>query len=152
MNVKRRDYYPYSLFNTCGNIFYWSKPKPLISGEKSQRNRGDFSVEYDKDLIKAIVRETIEELKRSGILKSFNELAYAEVTSVLTSYYKDGQTDTIVRNALKELESDIYYKIIPLYFDYNYTIEKIAEVFDVEVSTIRRNKKRLCLAIYDAIQ
>ena len=106
----------------------------------------------DEKLIKLIVKETIEELKRSGILRSFNELAYAEITSVLTSYYDDGETDAEITSALHKLEDDPYYKIIPLYFRYNYTIEKISEVFDVEISTITRNKKRLCLAIYNAIQ
>ena len=35
---------------------------------------------------------------------------------------------------------------------YDRAIERIAEVFGVEVSTITRNKKRLCLAIYNSIQ
>lgn len=109
-------------------------------------------MELDKALIREIVRETVEELKRSGILKSLNEFAYAEVTSILTSYYNDGESDPVIRKALEEIESDTYYKIIPLYFDYKYTLEKIAEVFDVDVTTITRNKKRLCLAVYNSIQ
>lgn len=106
----------------------------------------------DEKLIKLIVKETIEELKRSGILKSFDTLAYAEISDVLKVYYDDGETDSEITAALKDIETDQYYKIIPLYFRYNYTIEKIAEVFEVEISTITRNKKRLCLAIYNAIQ
>lgn len=109
-------------------------------------------MKYDNDFIKEIVRQTVEELKRSGILKNDNELAYAEITSVLTAYYNEGESDPVITAALKDLEHDTYYKIIPLYFSYNYTIIKIAEVFGVEVSTIVRNKKRLCLAIYNAIQ
>lgn len=106
----------------------------------------------DEKQIQMIVRLTIEELKRSGILKNYNELAYSEISSVLAAYYDDGETDTAITKALHSIESDPYYKIIPLYFRYSYTIEKIAEVFDVEVSTITRNKKRLCLAIYNEIQ
>lgn len=109
-------------------------------------------MDYDKEFIKEIVRQTVEELKRSGILKNDTALSYAEITSVLSAYYNDGEADPVIRTALKDLENDTYYKIIPLYFSYNYTIEKIAEVFDVEVSTIYRNKKRLCLAIYNAVQ
>lgn len=109
-------------------------------------------MEIDKAMIREIVRETVEELKRSGILKTINEFAYAEVTSILTSYYKDGQSDPVIRKALEDIETDTYYNIIPLYFDYNYTLEKIAEVLDVDVTTISRNKKRLCLAVYNAIQ
>lgn len=106
----------------------------------------------EREEIKLIVKETIEELKRSGILRSYNELAYAEVTSVLTAYYEGGESDTAVTEAIKGIEGDTYYKIIPLYFSYGYTIERIAEVFGVEISTITRNKKRLCLAIYNSIQ
>lgn len=102
--------------------------------------------------IKMIVRETIEELKRNGMLKTYNELAYSEISAILAAYYDDGETDSEIRSAIEKTEGDPYYKIIPLYFSYKYTIEKIAEVFDVEISTITRNKKRLCLQIYNAIQ
>lgn len=105
----------------------------------------------DKELIKQIVKETIEELKRSGMLKSYSETAYAEISTILKAYYSDGEIDSEISKALKGIESDPYYKIIPLFFSYEYTIEKIAEVFDVEISTIVRNKKRLCLKIYETL-
>lgn len=104
-----------------------------------------------QDEIKQIVKETIDELKRQGILRQHTELSYAEVTSILSAYYKEGQNDSTIRKALKDLESDPYYKIIPLYFDYGYTHEKLAEVFDCDPSTIARNRKRLCLQIYSVI-
>lgn len=100
-----------------------------------------------EDEIRTIVRVTIEELKRSGILKPYNETAYAEASEMLRAYFS-GDSDERIETALKHLERDPYYKILPLYYDYGYTIEKIAEHFEVEVSTIVRNKKRLCLAIY----
>ena len=106
----------------------------------------------DEETIKKIVKQTIEELLRSGILRNNNELAYAEISSILTAYYQDGQDDELIRKAVQETESDPYGKIIPLYFDYGYTIERIAEAFHVEISTITRNKKRLCLQIYNSIQ
>lgn len=106
----------------------------------------------DDESIRKIVKETIEELKRQGFLRSTNELAYAEISSILAAYYQEGQEDEIIRKAVEALQSDPYYKIIPLYFDYGYTIERIAEAFCVEISTITRNKKRLCLQIYNSIQ
>lgn len=101
--------------------------------------------------IKQIVRLTIDELKRQGFFRNNNELAYAEISSVLTAYYKDGEKDEAVAEALRQLSADPYFRIIPLYYDYGYTIDKLAELFNVEVSTITRNKKRLCLQIYSAI-
>lgn len=106
----------------------------------------------DKKVIRVIVRETIEELKRSGLLKSLDEIAYSEMSAMLSAYYNAGENDSVIREAIKKTENDPYYKIIPLYFDYKYTIEQIAEVFDVEISTITRNKKRLCIQIYNAMQ
>ena len=106
----------------------------------------------DKDEIREIVRETIRELQQIGILKSQTEFAFAEATAILNAYYADGETDPVITKALKDIESDTYYKTIPLFFDYGYTLEQIAEVFDVDVTTISRNKKRLCLAIYNSIQ
>lgn len=107
---------------------------------------------FVQELVKATVRETIRELKRGGLLKSESDIAYTEATAILKSYYVDGETDTAVASALHELSDDPYYNIIPLYFRYGYTIERIAEYFDVEISTVSRNKKRLCLELYNLIE
>lgn len=106
----------------------------------------------DKEFVQAIVLEIIKQLKRNGLLKSVADSAYHEATAILRRHYKNGENDPAVAAALKQLENDTYYKIIPLYFSYGYTIEEIAEVFDVEISTISRNKKRLSLEIYNMIE
>lgn len=86
------------------------------------------------------------------MLKSYKDIAYTEITSILSAYYNTGESDPHVKQALKKIEGDTYSEIIPLYYRERYTIERLAEYFDVEVSTITRNKKRLCLAIYNSIQ
>lgn len=86
------------------------------------------------------------------MLKSVDELAYSDVSGLLAAYYDGGEQDTQIRAAVEGLKGDYYYKVLPLYFGYKYTIEQIAEEFGVEVSTIVRNKKRLCLQVYNAIQ
>lgn len=107
---------------------------------------------YDKEFVQAIVLETIKELKRNGLLKSATDSAYHEATAMLRRHYKNNEDNAAIAAALKEIEQDPYFKIIPLYFNYGYTIEEIAEVFDVEISTISRNKKRLSLEIYKLIE
>lgn len=102
-------------------------------------------------LIREIVRMTIEEFKKSGLLKSNDEVAYSEMSVNLRSYYHGEKTHDITQ-ALKKIESDPYFEIIPLYYQKNNTIERIAEEFGVEVSTITRNKKRLCLLLYNLIE
>lgn len=106
----------------------------------------------DKSEVREIVRETIEELIKRGLLRSYDDLAYPEAATMLKVYYDEGEEDKLIQDALDSISDDPYYKIIPLYFSYGYTLEKLAEIFNVEVSTISRNKKRLCLMIYKKIQ
>ncbi len=49
----------------------------------------------------------------------------------------------LVKRALKKIENDKWYDIIPLYYFDNMKIEAIAEELDCSVSTISDNKKRL---------
>lgn len=101
--------------------------------------------------VRDIVIATIMELKKSGLLRSGDENAYSEVSELLRAYYNGGETDKAVKQAIKALDGDRYAKIIPLYYGYGYTIEQLAEVMGIETSTVTRNKKRLCLKLYDLI-
>lgn len=102
--------------------------------------------------VRAVVRMTVDELRRAGMLKGGSELAYAEAAQLIKAFYDDGETDETIKAVLSGMSEDPYIKVLPLYFSYGYTIERIAEAFHVEVSTIVRNKKRLCLQVYEAIQ
>lgn len=106
----------------------------------------------DREFVREVVRETVKELMRSGQLRGVKDIAYAEATSLLRSFYLNGEKDAAILEALKSIKADPYYKIIPLYFGYRYTIEEIAEAFGVEATTVSRNKKRLCLAVYSLLE
>ena len=103
-------------------------------------------------MIENIVKETIRQLIRDGLLKSPQDIAYREITARLRQYYKDGETDPDLYRAIEKLAEDPYSKILPLYFRYGYTIEAIAEALDVDVTTITRNKKRLSIKIYEILE
>lgn len=49
----------------------------------------------------------------------------------------------LVKNALRKIEDDKWYDIIPLYYFNNMTIEEVAEELECSVSTVGDNKKRL---------
>ena len=49
----------------------------------------------------------------------------------------------IIKSALKKVECDNYYNIIPLYYFDKKTIEKVAEEMDCSVGAISKHKKRL---------
>ena len=107
----------------------------------------------NKEQIRAVVRETIAELLRSGALARYDSsAAYTEITTRLRDYYANGEADREITLALETLNGDPYARLIPLYFSLHYTNERLAEYFGVEVSTISRNKRRLCLAVYDALE
>lgn len=98
--------------------------------------------------VKFIVRETISELKRKGYLKRSDDIAYSEISARLFEYFRNPESDPDIRKALQNVESDQYYKILTMYYRDRFTIDWIAEEFDCEISTIVRNKKRLCLKVY----
>lgn len=111
---------------------------------------------HDEEKIKKIISDTvdatIQRLKEAGLLKDAQDIAYHEITARLRQYYRDGETDQEVMEALKLIEDDEYYKIIPLVFRYGYTLEAVAETFGVDVSTVTRNKKRLSLRVQELLK
>lgn len=102
--------------------------------------------------LKKIMRDFVVELKRGHMLRNESDAIYNDVSERLYKYYRDGERDQNIKNILKDMDGDIYINIIPLYYKNTYTIEKIAEMLDVDVSTVVRNKKRICLSIYTMLE
>lgn len=102
----------------------------------------------EKEYISEVVNVILKDLKKSHLLKDTSDAVYDEVSEMLKLYYKNKQKDARIKKGLEELKNDMYFDIIPLYYQEQYTIESIAEVMNVDVSTIVRNKKRLCLSLY----
>lgn len=76
---------------------------------------------------------------------------YEDASEILESYFWSKDKDEEVRKALDELRRDEYYDIIPMYYGDHFTIDYIAGKLNASVSTITRNKKRLCLKLYEKI-
>lgn len=108
--------------------------------------------EKDRQFVLEVVRLTIAELQRAGMLKEVKDNAYSEADKTLRRYYEKGESDPAVKAALATLEDDRYFKIIPLFYGFGYTIDEIADGMEVEASTVSRNKKRLCLEVYKLMQ
>lgn len=98
--------------------------------------------------VRDIVKATIRELKKGGYLKRSDDIAYSEISARLFEYFRHPDSDPDIAQALERVKGDQYYKIITMYYRDRYTIDWIAEDFNCEISTITRNKKRLCLRIY----
>ena len=101
--------------------------------------------------IKKIVNLTIQELKKNGLLKDYNNAAYSDVSELIYSFYANDKKDPAMSYAIQGLRFDPYYRILKLYFKEHLTVEAISEELGVDRSTVLRNKKRLCMAIYTEI-
>ena len=103
-----------------------------------------------KNYIDIAIRKSIHEYKKSGILKHSDNAAYSDVNQILQGYY-NGEKDAAVTYAIQGVRFDPYYRIIPLYYDEGKKVEEIAAILGVDVSTVVRNKKRICLEIYNEL-
>lgn len=98
-----------------------------------------------KAFIDATINEMIKELKKQGLLSK--DHLYNETQNRLYGYYQNDMQDEEITEALSRLQNDRYIDIIPLFYYAQNSIEHIASLYDVDTSTIVRNKKRLCLEI-----
>lgn len=123
----------------CNNLQTPESTKPELSLE-------------ELELIRAAVVETIRTLRKSGLLRRYDDVAYSEISGRLYAYYRDPSKDPALREALDKIKTDPYYDILPQFYQQKLTIDWIAEGFRCEFITISRNKKRLCLKIHDILE
>lgn len=106
-----------------------------------------------EELIKQTVDYTIVRLKLSDLMKDNSQNAFQKTEQILRNYEElkrshseDGTADKfvhIINDALKSIEDDNYYDVIPMIYFEGRSREEVAEFFDVTVTTISRNKTRL---------
>lgn len=95
-------------------------------------------------IIRQTVRETVQQLKKEGMLKSADDILYAEMTQRLFDYYREPEKDPTLGEAIRRLSNDEYFDILPRYYSRQCTIEALAGMYGCDPTTIFRNKKRLC--------
>lgn len=97
--------------------------------------------------IREVVRITIEELearKYSNINK--------KVSNELMAFFNNEEVNNNIFNALLTLHNDPYLDIIYSHYRDGLTLEAIAGNLGRDVSTIKRNKKRLILQINELLE
>ncbi len=80
--------------------------------------------------------------KTEELLKNYNRFKYA-IENNQDNTEKTKKLMEIMNAALKTIENDKYYDVIPYIFFENKRREEIAEILDCEVKTVTRNKNRL---------
>ena len=104
----------------------------------------------NKEEVQAIVVMTITELKRQGMLKDRYSVILKETEPVIKDYFRK-RNNKELEGFLIDYSNDQYIDIIYLHYRDGITIERIAELLDKDASTIKRNKKRLIMAIYNTL-
>lgn len=109
----------------------------------------------DEELYRVIqntVNTTILKMKVAGLIKDNRKSALEKTEELLRNYpvFKEitDQEYTVkivakIEAALKTVEDDIYYDVIPMFYFHNETREYIADRFGCTETTISRNKTRL---------
>lgn len=108
--------------------------------------------EYIDLAAKESASETVRALRSAGALKDQRSIIHKRISTKLTEFYKHDQSDENMKRALKCISEDEYFDIIPLFYYVGNTIEHIASAYDVDLSTITRNKRRLCYEIHELLE
>lgn len=101
--------------------------------------------------IREVVRLTIEELMLTNVIKEPYDHINKVVSESLINFFNGKTNDDKLRKVLCSLSDDPYIDIIYLQFRDGKTLEFVAEHMDKDVSTIKRNKKRIITEIYNRI-
>ena len=102
--------------------------------------------------IREIVKITLDELQQR---KQYRPVNYSYMLQVmdkrLYEFFDRGSSSCNIASVLRQLSDDEYIDIIYLQYRDNKTMEWIAEYFERDLSTIKRNKKRLITKIYEEV-
>ena len=105
--------------------------------------------------VRAVVMATLDELeKRSQLRKDCYHSILQKMDKRLYGFFskKEPKEDKELRYILTQLSDDQYIDIIYLQYRDKVTMERIAEALEKDVSTIKRNKKRLIMSIYKQME
>lgn len=103
--------------------------------------------------IREVVKMTLDELTTRKLIKDDYPVILKVVEKKLRGYFNGTAKNCIgIGRMLNQLSDDPYIDIIYLHYRDGRTLEWIAEYYDKEVSTIKRNKKRLIYKIYELLE
>jgi len=101
--------------------------------------------------IKQIVELTVSELRRNNMLETNPyKIILPSVEKRLKDFF-GGNKDRSILNALRQLSDDEYIDVIYYHYRDKLTIERIAGYMERDITTIKRNKRRLIMQIHRMI-
>lgn len=105
----------------------------------------------DKTEVQEIILMTIQELRRQGMLKDRYSVVIKNIDPVLKEYFFK-KNNKKIEYFLRTHSDDPYIDVIYLHYRDSMTLERIASILDKDTSTVKRNKKRLIMELYDVLE
>lgn len=105
----------------------------------------------EKEEVQKIIMMTINELKRQGMLKDTYSIVLKEIEPVIKEYFCKKNSKKIEK-FFNSYSDDPYIDIIYLHYRDQINIEQISDILGKDVSTIKRNKKRLIMCAYNLLE
>lgn len=105
----------------------------------------------DKTEVQNVVMMTINELRKQGMLKDLYSVVLRDIEPVIKEYFRK-KDNKILSEFFRLYSDDQYIDIIYLHYRDNITMESIANILDKDISTIKRNKKRLIIKMYELLE
>lgn len=102
--------------------------------------------------IREIVRLTIKELTQNELIIQDNYQSIVKAVGKKLTDYFEKKNDKRITHILNQLADDFYIDIIYLQYRDKKSMEWIADILEKDVSTIKRNKKRLITKIYKMLE
>ena len=134
---------------TGGGKTYLAAAHNILSGSSAT---GKEVGKVTPEEVKEVVNITLDELiARKLINPEKYQYILQIVDKQLYTFFSNKGDSTNVRYALRQVSDDPYIDII--YFQYRdrRTLERIAEYINKDISTVKRNKKRLIIQIYNLL-
>lgn len=76
-------------------------------------------------------------------------IRYTEAKNLLYDFYRKGLDKDIIEPILELIKDDMYFYLISEIYEQNTTLDWLADDIKADATTIKRNKKRLTLIIYN---
>lgn len=102
--------------------------------------------------IREIVKMTLDELTTRKLIKDDYQSILKVVEGKLYDFFNNRGDGNGISYILRHLSDDQYIDVIFLQYRDGKTLEWIAEYLGVDVSTVKRNKKRLICSIYERLE
>ena len=102
--------------------------------------------------IREIVKITLDELTQRKLIKNDYQNILKVVEKRLKDFFNHKDNTKKIGYIFRQLSDDQYLDVIYYQYRDHRTLEYIAEALEKDVSTIKRNKRRLIMSIYERLE